>query len=85
MPATTTAQPEIVSTRQSFDGVTVYLHADGSVSTRMWFFRGKFPVAKMWRAWGDICTYTVQEIPGYLHAVKRMGHAPMHKEIVNAE
>jgi len=60
-----TQTSEIVSTRKTFDGVEVYLHADGSVSTRMWFFRGKFSSDVMWRAWGDI------GIPAYMREVKR--------------
>lgn len=60
-----------ISTRQTFDGVTVYLHADGSVSTRMWFFRGKFDASTMWRAWGDISMYKAEEIPDYMREVKR--------------
>lgn len=62
---------EIVSTRTTFDGVTVYLHADGSVSDRRCVQRGKLPVTTMWRAWGDVCTYTHAELPEMIRAAKR--------------
>lgn len=61
----------IISTRKTFDGVTVHLHIDGSISTRMWFFRGKLPTATMWREWDDICLYNLPEIPSYIKGAKK--------------
>lgn len=60
----------VVSTRATFCGVTVFLHADGSVSDRRAYIgRIKLPVASMWRAWEDVCTYTHDELPAFIRAV----------------
>lgn len=62
---------EIVSTRTTFDGVTVYLHADGSVSDRRSFVcGGRLPVADMWRAWDSVSIYTHAEIPDFIRSEK---------------
>jgi len=79
------AYPEIISTRATFDGVTVFLHADGSVSDRRSFFRGKLPVATMWRVWGDICTYTHAEIQEMIRSVKRGTFVPVRIRPVTTE
>src|SRR3954465_3186377 len=85
-----TEAADIVSTRKTFDGVTVYLHADGPVSDRLSYFRGKLPVATMWRVWGDICTYTHAEIPGMIRSVKSGAFVPVRirqtptREVVEA-
>lgn len=61
----------IVSTRTTFCGVTVFLHADGSVSDRMRYLTGgKMPTDTMWRAWEDVCIYTHAEIPAFIRSVK---------------
>jgi hypothetical protein len=61
----------IISTRRTFDGVTVYLHADGAVSDRMSYIgRVKLPVATMWRAWEDVCTYEHTELRAFIKAVR---------------
>jgi hypothetical protein len=66
------AQHEVVATRQTFDGVTVYLHADGALSTRMAFVGGgNLPLAAMWRFVGDICLMTFAELVGEVRAEKR--------------
>lgn len=62
---------DIISTRKTFDGVTVFLHADGSVSDRRAFVgRIKLPRATMWRAWEDVCTYTHAELADFIRAVR---------------
>lgn len=64
-------EPEVVSTRKTFDGVTVRLHADGSISDRRAYVsRAKLPKEVMWRVWGDIETYTHAELPQLLRDVK---------------
>jgi hypothetical protein len=65
------ADPPVVSTRTTFCGITVSLHADGSVSNRSHFIgRAKLPISVMWRVWDDICTYTHDEIPALVRAVR---------------
>jgi len=68
--AATKQDPEVVSTRTTFDGVRVQLHANGEISDRQSFFRGKLPVGEMWRAWEDITLYTHAEIPALIKAVR---------------
>lgn len=60
----------IIATRTTFDGVTVYLHSDGSVSDRLNFFRAKLPIASMWRAFDDVSIYTHAEIPSFIREAK---------------
>lgn len=68
MPTTT----EIVATRTTFDGVQVFLHADGSVSDRLRFIgRTKLPAATMWRAAADFSLYTHDELPAFIKKVAR--------------
>jgi hypothetical protein len=67
---TATKDPEVVSTRSTFDGVRVQLHANGEISDRQSFFRGKLPTAEMWAVWEDIGLYTHAEIPAMLRAVR---------------
>lgn len=63
---------EVVATRKTFDGVVVYLHADGSVSTLMHFLRGgKLPLASMWRFAADICLMTFAELPEEIRCEKK--------------
>ena len=65
-------EAEIVSTRTTFDGVTVRLHANGEISDRMHFVRGgRLPLATMWQAWDWVCTYTHAELPDYIRASRR--------------
>lgn len=45
---------EIVSTRTTFDGARVHLHANGEISFRTHYARGGvLPVANRWRLWDD--------------------------------
>lgn len=68
------AHAEIISTRKTFDGVTVHLHADGSVSDRLRYVAGgKLPADKMWRVWGDVELYEHAELPQLIRDVKK-GH-----------
>lgn len=61
----------IVSTKTTFCGVTVHLHADGSVSDRMRYLAGgKLPRDIMWRVWADLCIWTHEELPGLIRSVK---------------
>lgn len=63
--------PEIVAIRQTFDGVTVRLHADGSVSDRLNFLPGgRLPVDSMWRLFADVCLYMHSELPTLIRKVK---------------
>ena len=65
-------EAEIVSTRTTFDGVTVHLHANGEISDRMYCVRGgRLPLATMWRAWSDVCVLTHAELPDFIRAAKR--------------
>lgn len=66
----TAANTEAVSTRQTFDGVRVQLHANGEISDRLSFFRGRLPVDQMWFVWEDITLYTHAEIPALLRSVR---------------
>jgi hypothetical protein len=63
---------EVVSTRTTFDGASVFLHADGMVSNRLHVVAGgKLPLASMWRVWGDVCVYTHAELPEMIRAAKK--------------
>lgn len=64
------AEPEVVASRTTFDGVRVYLHADGSLSCAMYFLRGRLPVSLMWRVAKDLCVYTWAELPQLLRDVR---------------
>lgn len=69
---------DVVSTRTTFDGVTVFLHADGAVSDRRSFVgRIKLPLAGMWRAWEDVCTYTHAELADWIRAVRDGSWSPV--------
>lgn len=71
MKAITLTEP-IVATRTTFDGVQVFLHADGSVSDRLRFIgRTKLPEATMWRATADFCLYTHVELPAFIKNVAK--------------
>lgn len=62
----------VVATRTTFDGVQVFIHADGSVSDRLRFIgRTKLPEVSMWRAVGDICLYTHAELPAFIKKVAK--------------
>jgi hypothetical protein len=67
---TNTTTAEVVARRTTFDGVTIFLHADGSVSDRLNFFRGKLPAASMWRAIDDASIYTHAEVPAMIRDAK---------------
>ena len=73
---TTTIDPEVISTRHTFDGARVQLHANGEISDRQSFFRGKLDPAKMWAVWEDITLYTHTEIPGLIRAARRGTFTP---------
>lgn len=65
-------QDEIVATRTTYDGVQVFLHADGSVSDRLRFIgRTKLPETTMWRAAEDFCLYTHAELPAFIKNVAK--------------
>jgi hypothetical protein len=71
------ADPEVVSTRKTHDGVTVRLHQDGAISNRTHFIgRVKLPTSIMWRVWGDIESYTHEEIPALIKQAKKLGSWP---------
>lgn len=61
---------DIVATRTTFDGVTVYFHADGKVSTRSIVLYGRLPVAKIFTVADNICTHTWEEVPGLIKAAR---------------
>ena len=72
----TNIDPKVIATRNTFDGVTVFLHEDGSLSTRSSFIgRVKLPVATMWRHFDDVCLYAIEEIPNFIRAAKA-GNTP---------
>ena len=58
---------EIVATRTTLDGVTVYLHADGKLSTRNLdvVYGAKLAVATMFRAIDDLSLYEFAEIKAF--------------------
>jgi len=61
------ATAAIVATRTTFDGVQVFLHADGSVSDRLRFIgRVNLPLATMWRAAADFSLYTHAELATFI-------------------
>lgn len=67
-----TIEAAIIGTRRSFDGATINLHADGSLSTVLYFLRGgKLPVASMWRHLDDVCLYAVAELPDFIRAANK--------------
>lgn len=66
----TTTKTEVVAKRTTFDGVTIYIHSDGSVSDRLNFFRGKLPLETMWRAIDDVAVYTHAEVPQMIREAK---------------
>jgi hypothetical protein len=67
---TTTTQPEVIATRKTFDGVTIFLHADGQVSNRLSFYRGRLPMVVAFRVMDDLCLYTAAEIPDLMRRAK---------------
>jgi hypothetical protein len=70
--STNRPDPEIIARGKTFDGATIHLHADGSLSFRMHFIgRSKLPTETMWRAWQDISLYTADEVPAFIKAVKK--------------
>lgn len=70
-------EPEIISTRKTYDGITVNLHKDGSVSDRRAYVsRSKLPTNVMWRFWGDISLYDWAEIPALIKQVNKLGTWP---------
>lgn len=67
----------VVATRKTFDGVTVYLHSNGELSTVMYFVKGgKLPLASMWRFAEDICLMTFKELPDQIRAEKKGKRRP---------
>jgi hypothetical protein len=61
----------IVATRETFDRVTIFLHADGSLSTRAhYLYGGKLPRNNMWRLIDDVCLYNFEELRGFLRAAQ---------------
>lgn len=66
----TNTTPEVVASRKTFDGVQVFLHADGSISCVMYFLRGRLPVDQMWRVIDDFCLYDWAELPQLLRDVR---------------
>lgn len=62
----------IVAKRKTFDGVVVFLHANGEMSDHLNFIKGgKLPAAVMWRFAADVCLYTHAELPNLIRAAKR--------------
>lgn len=53
--------PEVVSARRTLDGISVFLHADGSVSDRANFLRNRVR-RDMWRFWQDVCVLKHSEL-----------------------
>jgi len=76
MQTATKTDPEVISTRHTFDGARVQLHANGEISDRQSFFRGKLDPTKMWTVWEDITLYTYAEIPGLIRAARRGTFTP---------
>jgi len=67
----TKAIPTIVATRKTFDEVIIFLHADGSLSTRThYLYGGKLPLASMWRLIDDVCLYSFTELRNFLRAAQ---------------
>ena len=54
---------ETIATRTTFDGCTLFFHADGKVSTRSMVYFGRLPVAMIFTVADAVCTYTEAEIP----------------------
>lgn len=72
----TTQETPIIGTRRTFDNVIVFLHIDGSLSTRSYHVRGGcLPASKMWRMLDDVCLYSVEELPQFIRDV-RAGKLP---------
>ena len=62
---------EVVATRMTFDGVTVFLHSDGRLSDKFNFIKGgKLPVESMWRVIADLAVYTHAELPALIAEVR---------------
>lgn len=71
MNTATQTESEIIARRETFDGVTVFIHADGALSTRMHFVgRAKLPASDVWAVAAEVCTYTYAELPGLIRSVK---------------
>jgi hypothetical protein len=63
-------EPAVISTRVTFDNVTVYLHEDGSVSDRLRFCRSKLPTNIMWSVWAWVETYRSAELPQLIKSAR---------------
>lgn len=64
----------VVATRQTFDGVTLYFHKDGTVSTRMaTVTRCKIKQAALWNVADDVCLYTFAEVPALIRQYRVKG------------
>jgi hypothetical protein len=62
---------EIIARRRSFDGVDIFLHADGALSTRTHFIgRSKLPADLMWRVADDLALYTYAEVHSLIKSVR---------------
>ena len=91
-----TTDADVVSTRQTSDGISLMLHSDGSISDRRSYVgRSKLPRDKMWRVWEDISLYTRDEVPDLIKAVRRGTWMPFrvrpdmteerHQEILSSQ
>jgi hypothetical protein len=64
-------ESEIAARRRTFDGVQIFVHADGSLSNRTNFIgRSKLPISMIWIVADEICTYTHDELAGLIRSVK---------------
>lgn len=65
-----TSEAEIVAVRRTFDGAVVNFHANGEVSFRTSFLRGKLPLATMWKVAENVCLWTADELPSLLREAR---------------
>lgn len=64
-----TTDAAVVAKRTTFDGVRVNFHANGEVSFRTHFLRGRLQSDMVWRVAEDVCLYTSAEVPGLLRDI----------------
>lgn len=76
-----TADAPVVAVRETFDGVRVNFHANGEVSFRTHFLRGRLTPLAIWRVADDVCLYTAEEIPALLRAAKSAAWRPFRVRV----
>jgi hypothetical protein len=81
------AEPEVIATRHTFDGVLVNLHSDGSLSTRQSFLRVRLPIETMWRFMADVCLYNYAELAAAVKGMRAGSSRPfsIRKDVLESE